>query len=66
MKEYKVINWKMGLTKNNERLEDTLNEHARSGWRVIDVAPQGARIILERDKNRQVVSKELLTSSILL
>jgi|UniRef100_UPI0040473B6C hypothetical protein len=52
MKEYKVINWKMGLTKNNERLEDTLNEHARSGWRVIDVAPQGARIILERDKNR--------------
>ena len=34
MKEYKVINWKMGLSKNNERLEDTLNEHARSGWQV--------------------------------
>ncbi|TYP97544.1 uncharacterized protein DUF4177 [Tenacibaculum adriaticum] len=32
MKEYKVINWKMGLSKNSERLEDTLNNYAKQGW----------------------------------
>lgn len=52
MKEYKVINWKMGLTNNNQRLEDTLNEHARSGWRFKHMVENSARIIFERDKNR--------------
>ncbi|WP_323788127.1 DUF4177 domain-containing protein [Psychroserpens sp.] len=52
MKEYKVVNWKMGLTNNNERLEDLLNLHAKAGWRVIEVAENTTRIILERDKNR--------------
>jgi len=52
MKEYKVVNWKMGLSKNNERLEDTLNEYARQGWVVKDVSESTARIIFERDKNR--------------
>ena len=52
MKEYKVINWKLGLTKNNERLEDLLNEHARDGWRVMHIAEHNARIVFERDKNR--------------
>ncbi|MGC6285478.1 MAG: DUF4177 domain-containing protein [Polaribacter sp.] len=52
MKEYKVVTWKMGLTKNNERLEDTLNEYARNGWIAIQIAEQSARIVFERDKNR--------------
>lgn len=52
MKEYKVISWKPGLSKNNERLEDTLNEHARNGWQVIHIGEQNTRIVLERDKNR--------------
>ena len=52
MKEYKVISWKMGLTSNNDRLEDTLNENARNGWRVVHIAENSARIVLERDKNR--------------
>jgi hypothetical protein len=52
MKEYKVINWKMGFSKNNERLEDLLNEHGRDGWRVIHIGEQNTRIVLERDKNR--------------
>ena len=52
MKEYKVINWKMGLSNNNQRLEDALNQHAVSGWRVIHIAENSARIVLERDKNR--------------
>ncbi|MFL0352300.1 DUF4177 domain-containing protein [Xanthomarina sp. GH4-25] len=52
MKEYKVISWKMGLTNNNERLEEALNQFAMSGWRVIHIAENSARIVLERDKNR--------------
>lgn len=52
MKEYKVISWKMGISKNNERLEDTLNQYAKMGWVVKDVAENSARIIFERDKNR--------------
>jgi len=52
MKEYKVISWKMGLSNNNKKLEDTLNQHASSGWKVINVAENSTRLILERDKNR--------------
>lgn len=52
MKEYKVVSWKMGLTGNNDRLEDTLNEYAKQGWRAIQIAEDFQRIIFERDKNR--------------
>jgi hypothetical protein len=52
MKEYKVIKWKMGLTRNDERLEDTLNLHAKAGWEVKHIAEHSARIVLEREKNR--------------
>jgi hypothetical protein len=52
MKEYKVVSWKMGFSKNNEKLENTLNEHARDGWILREVAENSARIIFERDKNR--------------
>ncbi|CAL2076298.1 DUF4177 domain-containing protein [Tenacibaculum sp. 190524A02b] len=52
MKEYKVVNWKMGLTGNNQKLEDTLNSYAKQGWRVISIAEHSARIVFERDKNR--------------
>lgn len=52
MKEYKVVNWKMGLSNNNERLEDTLNQYAREGWVLKDVAESTTRIVLERNKNR--------------
>ena len=52
MKEYKVINWKMGLSNNNQRLEDTLNQYAREGWVLREFAENTTRIILERDKNR--------------
>ena len=40
------------VSKTNERLEDTLNEHARNGWRVIHIGEQNTRIVFERDKNR--------------
>ncbi|MGB0892387.1 MAG: DUF4177 domain-containing protein [Flavobacteriaceae bacterium] len=52
MKEYKVVNWKAGLTRNNERLEDCLNENARNGWRAVHIGDQNYRIVFERDKNR--------------
>ena len=52
MKEYKVINWKMGFSNNNQKLESTLNEYAVTGWRVIHIGEQNTRIVLERDKNR--------------
>lgn len=52
MKEYKVVSWKMGLTGNNDRLEDTLNEYAKQGWQVTQVVENFQRIIFERDKNR--------------
>lgn len=34
MKEYKVINCKMGLTGNYQKLKDALNDNARSGWEI--------------------------------
>lgn len=52
MKEYKVVNWKMGLSRNNVKLENLLNEYARNGWSVIHIAEQTTRIVFERDKNR--------------
>lgn len=52
MKEYKVVSWKMGLSSNNQRLEDTLNEYAKQGWVLKEVAENSMRIIFERDKNR--------------
>lgn len=54
MKEYKVITWKIGLTRNNERLEDTLNKHAREGWCVKDINDSTYRIVFERNKNRSL------------
>ncbi len=52
MKEYKVINWKMGLSNNNQKLEDILNEYARDGWMLRHIGENSVRIVLERDKNR--------------
>ncbi len=52
MKEYKVVNWKMGLSKNNERLEEILNQYGREGWVLRDIGETSTRIVFERDKNR--------------
>jgi len=52
MKEYKVIKPKLGFSKWHEKFEDLLNQYAREGWQVIDVAQDWSSVILERDKNR--------------
>ena len=52
MKEYKVVSWKLSFSNNNQKLEDTLNQYAREGWVVKDIAENTMRIVFERDKNR--------------
>lgn len=51
MKEYKVIQPKLGFRKWNEKLEDLLNQYAREGWQVSEIL-QNYCIVFERDKNR--------------
>ena len=52
MKEYKVVQLKLGLRNRVQNFEDLLNQYAREGWRVVDI-PQGwSVIVLEREKNR--------------
>mgnify|MGYP001825726075 CR=1 FL=1 len=52
MKEYKVINPKLGMSKRNEKLETVLNQYAREGWVLKHVAQSAYFIVFERDKNR--------------
>ena len=52
MKEYKVVAWKVNLTSNNEKLEDTLNQYAKQGWKLLQLNENFRQIVFERDKNR--------------
>jgi len=52
MKEYKVVQPKLGISKRLEKLDDLLNQYAREGWVVNHVAQSAYFIIFERDKNR--------------
>ena len=55
MKEYKIIKQKTGWSKNREKFEDEMNNHAKQGWHVVNVySTQESRVyaVLERDKNR--------------
>ena len=52
MKEYKVIKPKIGILNRLQNFEDILNQHAREGWRVVDIAQSWSSVVLERDKNR--------------
>lgn len=51
MKEYKVVQPKLGFSKWNEKFEELLNQYAREGWRVVEVM-QNYSVVFERDKNR--------------
>jgi len=54
MKEYKII--KKSVWSKDTAFEETLNQLAREGWRVISVSYGGTgnilKAVLERDKNR--------------
>ena len=52
MKEYKVIQPKLGFRNRFQQFEDLLNQHAREGWSVRFVGQGWASVVLERDKNR--------------
>lgn len=52
MKEYKVVNPKLGMSRRNEKLEDLLNQYAREGWHVNHIAQSAYFVVFERDKNR--------------
>lgn len=52
MKEYKVIQPKLGFRNRIQNFEDLLNQYAREGWVLKDVAQGWVSIVLERDKNR--------------
>lgn len=52
MKEYKVVSVRLGLRNRMQNFEDLLNQHAREGWRFVEIPHGWASMILERDKNR--------------
>ena len=52
MKEYKVVQPKIGLRNRNQRYEDVLNQYAREGWVVNHIFQNTSGILFERDKNR--------------
>jgi len=44
------VHWKMGFSNNNEKLEDSLNQHAKASWSLKHIGENSLRIIFERDK----------------
>lgn len=52
MKEYKVLIPKIGLRHRVQNFEEFLNQHAREGWIVRDIAQGWTSVVFERDKNR--------------
>lgn len=52
MKEYKVVNTKLGFTNRSQHLEDLLNSYAREGWTFTNINESQTIVIFERNKNR--------------
>jgi hypothetical protein len=52
MKEYKIVQLKLGFGNRNQTFEDVLNQYAREGWVYKEILQGMSSIILERDKNR--------------
>ena len=47
MHEYKVFKWRFDLSTADE-LEEILNEHAKEGWKVLNIIPhmKGSSLVL--------------------
>ena len=52
MKEYKVIQPKLGLRHRFQSFEELLNQYGREGWRVIEISQGWTSVVFEREKNR--------------
>ncbi len=51
MKEYKVVQPKLGIRNRTQKYEDLLNQYARDGWVVNNIFQSTGGIIFERNKN---------------
>ena len=52
MKEYKVIQPKLGFRNRFQNFEVLLNQYAREEWVVKEIAENWTSVVLEIDKNR--------------
>ncbi|MBU2928506.1 DUF4177 domain-containing protein [Winogradskyella psychrotolerans] len=52
MKEYKVVQPKLGFRNRIQNFEDLLNQYAREGWVVKDIGVNWSSVVFERNKNR--------------
>jgi hypothetical protein len=52
MKEYKIVQLKLGFRNRIQTFEDLLNQYAREGWVYKEIPPGWNSAVLERDKNR--------------
>ncbi|WP_299159889.1 DUF4177 domain-containing protein [uncultured Tenacibaculum sp.] len=55
MKEYKIIPRKFSWSNGREKFQDEINNHAKQGWRVVNVyavSDTNVEALLEKDKNR--------------
>lgn len=52
MKEYKVITPRIGFRNRIKNFEDLLNQYAREGWVVNQIAVNWSTVVFERDKNK--------------
>ncbi|UAM99194.1 DUF4177 domain-containing protein [Polaribacter litorisediminis] len=52
MKEYKIVELKLGFRNRSQNFEDLLNLHAREGWIFKEIPHGWNSMILEREKNR--------------
>ena len=52
MKEYKVVQLKLGFRNRIQNFEDLLNQYAREGWIIKEFTQGWQTVIFERDKNR--------------
>ncbi len=52
MKEYKVIQPKIGFRNRIQNFEDILNQYGREGWTVKFIGQNWTSVVFERDKNR--------------
>jgi len=52
MKEYKVVQPKLGFRNRSQNFEDLLNQYAREGWQVRYINDSWMSVVFERDKNR--------------
>jgi len=60
MKEYKVIQPKLGMRNRFQKMEDLLNQYAREGWTVKDIAQGWVSVVLERDNVGILISVSLI------